>query len=453
MAFQQNPTVTAFSQVGQPMYFDQHSQFIQPGTLTSQLQQTNMVPHIQPNYTYSAHQMMPLQIPQYSVTPSMSTTSKEEEWKLVESRKRSRDSPDASSRAFKQTILKDYWLNSPTTTSNRFEKLNDETDEETQSSQTQNDKQQHNKPPPIFVAGVKYIKPLTDLLQLTAKDHYELKVLGDDQVKIQCDSPENYNKIIKALDEKETQYHTYQAKNERSFRVVLRNIHPTVNTQELKEEIEKLGHTVTNISNIKQRISRKPLPLFHIELKQNPNNKDIYNVDRLMNLIVKFEAPHPKREVVQCIRCQRYGHTQKFCSRNPRCVKCAGDHLTNQCQRRTKSNDVKCVLCDGNHPANYKGCIVYKEIQKRKFPTLRPKTNTAQPENNKTGRSLNPPNTYAQVINKQQAIPPNLTVQNPTQIMLQHQEPTGSKLESMMLKLMERMDTVLNLLTTLISKM
>lgn len=51
--------------------------------------------------------------------------------------------------------------------------------------------------------------------------------------------PENYNKIIKALDEKETQYHTYQAKNERSVRVVLCNIHPTINTQELKEEIEK----------------------------------------------------------------------------------------------------------------------------------------------------------------------------------------------------------------------
>jgi hypothetical protein len=42
----------------------------------------------------------------------------------------------------------------------------------------------------------------------------------------------------------------------------------------------------------------------------------------------------------------------------PRCVKCAGDHLTNQCHRKETSSDVRCVLCGGNHPTNYKGCTV-----------------------------------------------------------------------------------------------
>lgn len=37
---------------------------------------------------------------------------------------------------------------------------------------------------------------------------------------------------------------------------------------------------------------------------------------------------------------------------------------------------MKCVFCNGNHPANYKGCAVFKELQKTKFPTLRQKIST-----------------------------------------------------------------------------
>jgi hypothetical protein len=38
-----------------------------------------------------------------------------------------------------------------------------------------------------------------------------------------------------------------------------------------------------------------------------------------------------------------------------------------------RSNDVKCVLCGRNHPANYKGCIIYKALQQKTYPSLRPK--------------------------------------------------------------------------------
>jgi hypothetical protein len=66
----------------------------------------------------------------------------------------------------------------------------------------------------------------------------------------------------------------------------------------------------------------------------------------------------------KCSNCQRYGHTKNFCHLQPRCVKCAGDHSTGQCPRKERSSDVRCVLCNGNHPVNYKGCAVYKDLQK-----------------------------------------------------------------------------------------
>jgi len=67
------------------------------------------------------------------------------------------------------------------------------------------------------------------------------------------------------------------------------------------------------------------------------------------------------------------GHTQAYCYNSPRCVKCAGNHPTKQRQRTEKSDAVKCVLREGNHPANYKGFAVYKELQKRTFAPLRDK--------------------------------------------------------------------------------
>jgi len=45
-----------------------------------------------------------------------------------------------------------------------------------------------------------------------------------------------------------------------------------------------------------------------------------------------------------------------------------------------KSKDVKCVLCEGNHPSNYKGCMVYKDLQRNFFPTLRRKAITSEPQ-------------------------------------------------------------------------
>jgi hypothetical protein len=71
------------------------------------------------------------------------------------------------------------------------------------------------KPSPIFISGVKNIKPLVELLY-------------NSQVKVQPLESLTYTTITKALIEKQTEFHTYKPRNERGFRVVLRNIHPTM---------------------------------------------------------------------------------------------------------------------------------------------------------------------------------------------------------------------------------
>jgi hypothetical protein len=53
--------------------------------------------------------------------------------------------------------------------------------------------------------------------------------------------------------------HTYTIKEARSYKIVLKNMHYSINPDEIKTEIEKLGHAATNISNITKYRTKLPL--------------------------------------------------------------------------------------------------------------------------------------------------------------------------------------------------
>jgi hypothetical protein len=71
------------------------------------------------------------------------------------------------------------------------------------------------------------------------------------------------------------EFHTHRPKEERSYRVVLKNMYYSIVPADIKAEIEKLGHQVTNIWNITPYRTKLPLSMFYVKLKPAPNNKDI----------------------------------------------------------------------------------------------------------------------------------------------------------------------------------
>jgi hypothetical protein len=169
-----------------------------------------------------------------------------------------------------------------------------------------------------------------------------------------------------------------------------------INPEEIKTEIENLGHTATNVWNIKQYRTKQPLSMFFVDLKPAPNNKDVFNVECIQQCKIKFEPPKHKRDISQCVNCQRYGYTKNYCHLKPWCVKCAGDHLTNQCHRKERSSDVRCVVYGGNPPANCNRCMVYKDLQKKTYPPLRLKQYTPAAQTKHTLHTQ-PGVTYVQI--------------------------------------------------------
>jgi hypothetical protein len=74
-------------------------------------------------------------------------------------------------------------------------------------------------------------------------------------------------------------------------------MHYSINPQEIKTEIQKVGHTVANIWNIKQYKPKQPLSMLFVELNPAPNNKDIFNAEYRQQCKIEFEPPRHKRDI------------------------------------------------------------------------------------------------------------------------------------------------------------
>uniref|UniRef100_A0A1B0CIJ5 Putative nucleic-acid-binding protein from transposon x-element n=1 Tax=Lutzomyia longipalpis TaxID=7200 RepID=A0A1B0CIJ5_LUTLO len=320
--------------------------------------------------------------------------------------------------------MTDYWLKAkPVDTHNRFnpiaasnEPADPDKSNEPEEMDTNNDPPQEAKkeprPPPIFVYGVEDIMPLQDLLLKEAKGQYSYKSLNDGEVKIQMTTADDYRAVMRELRAKGTELHSYQFKKDRAFRVVLKGIHHSVKTDDIKAELAALGHNVQSIVNVKHGRTKMPLSMFYVNLERKDNNKNIYEIIRLLHFVVEFQAPRAKKELPQCTRCQHFGHTKSFCTRSPRCVKCLGDHLTTDCRRKTRDDAVRCANCGGAHPANYRGCEVHKQLQEKYFPRLREKTQarTGRVDNQNQNNFTNPTLSYADALNGNNDVtenPPN----------------------------------------------
>jgi hypothetical protein len=129
------------------------------------------------------------------------------------------------------------------------------------------------------------------LLDKIVLQQYKIKALAQNQVRIQPKTPDAYRAIIKALTEKNTSFYTFKSKEERSYKVVLKNMHFSI-TYNLKSNDED---TLLQTSTTSNTVSpRPPLTMFFVDLKPAPNNKEIFRIEYLQQCKIKFETPITK---------------------------------------------------------------------------------------------------------------------------------------------------------------
>lgn len=296
------------------------------------------------------------------------------EWqKIVKNRKRQLGSPKLYNNK-RKAIVGDNQLhnNDQPSTSNKFAMLQNDDDDDNEDEadddnvETSNTKSTPN-PPPIYIPDVIDIsKMVTNITDKISKHEFSYKCLYNNQVRIMVKTVDAYRTLVKYLEDRNISFHTFQLKQQRSYRVVLKGLHHSIPTSDIKAELIQLGHQVRFITNVRSRVTKEPLSMFYVDLDPSPNNKDIFNITRLLHAIVSIEAPRKTKEIVQCHRCQLFGHTKSYCRRQFSCVKCGLNHSTTECTKDLNS-PARCVNCLKNHTANYKGCLIYKKLVQQRF--------------------------------------------------------------------------------------
>lgn len=237
-------------------------------------------------------------------------------------------------------------------------------------------------PPPIIVKGIQEFNKLKSLTQHPESNECKFTSYNNNVWKINTTSSDSYRLVTGELNKNEVQWHTYENKIVRPTKVMVRGLHPSCDEKEIVEYLAEKGFKITDAKNILKKesetndqgeriITKRNLPLFMLTFDSEEKLDNIYSIKSILGIIVKLEPIRKNAyTLIQCKRCQAFGHTKTYCHSNPACVKCAGKHLTQDCTL-TSEQKPKCVNCKEDHPASYRGCIIAVEQRKRKITLLK----------------------------------------------------------------------------------
>jgi hypothetical protein len=104
-------------------------------------------------------------------------------------------------------------------------------------------------------------------------------------------------------------------------------------------------------------------PMFIVTFDKSVNIQDIIANSNVCSCLVNWERYKNFSGVPQCYKCQSFNHIANNCYRQPKCLKCAGSHLTLNCTSPPDS-PLLCANCGGSHTANHQSCYVLQKNTK-----------------------------------------------------------------------------------------
>ncbi|KAL4090786.1 hypothetical protein QTP88_025561 [Uroleucon formosanum] len=229
------------------------------------------------------------------------------EWTHMPSKRHLSDSSDSLSPD--PTINKNKKL---FITKNRYEPLqaesqitqNSTTDTQKSISETPNYVNPIKPPPPIFVKGIVNFPDLcAALIEKIGVDNFFCKS-STYSLKIQTANPDAYRTLVHFLRDQNAQFHTYQLREDKPTRVVLRNLHSSTSTELIKSELELRLFEVRKVTNVLHKTSKSPLPLFFVNLEPTVHSNDIFKLSSFLHTKIKVEEPYKPKVISQCLNCQ-----------------------------------------------------------------------------------------------------------------------------------------------------
>lgn len=231
--------------------------------------------------------------------------------------------------------------------------------------------------PPITVAGIgtKHLRQLLSSKEVP-QEKYNMKLIKNGVQLIVADK-EQFQKSVDVLKQGQIQFFTYLPPEDTPVKIILSGL-ALYDLEELRSELNCYGVQPVEIkvfSVKKTDVEDDVLYLLHFQKGQVKLN-ELKKIKALFSTMVSWRYfVKNKSDVVQCHRCQRYGHGKTNCNMLPLCVKCGERHETIQCKLPVKAklqdkdrsdrSRIRCANCSGNHTANFRGCPVRQDYLKQ----------------------------------------------------------------------------------------
>lgn len=87
-----------------------------------------------------------------------------------------------------------------------------------------------------------------------------------DGLKIWIINPVSYILFIRCLNDENAEFHTYQLKESKSIRIVIRNLYSTASIDIFKEELEIHFFLMRKVTNVLHKINKNTLLLVSVDL-------------------------------------------------------------------------------------------------------------------------------------------------------------------------------------------
>ena len=189
---------------------------------------------------------------------------------------------------------------------------------------------------------------------------------------------------------------------------------------------------------------------FFVDFEPASNNKEVYKIKGLQNKIIEIEPPRTtkKNYMIQCMRCQQYGHSKSYCNRPFAWVKCGGSHNTTEC-KKSSNTPAKCALCGGDHLANFKDCEHYQRLIADNNKPITQRTAATSTNTNIPHKNIQP------IVHPQRPSYTEITKQSIIQGEDTHNifSTFLDEFKNLFNQLMQQNSMILNMLTMLINKL
>lgn len=234
--------------------------------------------------------------------------------------------------------------------------------------------------PPVVIY-IKLNAETTNQLRACTEEDVIIKFRGS-RCNVYTKNFSDYNKVLKFAKDKLYEHYTYTPEDQKMSKFVLKNLPPQFTEEEIQVELFNKGLKIHKVVQMKKKIddNEVKLPMYICTFEAGTNQQDVTKIKYLCHCVIEWLPYENKNNIVQCYKCQGYNHIARNCHRNPKCLKCSGDHLVSNCIVRNESQ-YKCANCNQNHIASDSSCAVKnKVIQNRLNKAVSTSKHTMKPK-------------------------------------------------------------------------